>query len=173
MLPKEKIVIRTANTKDAPRILQIEREVVSEESFLITSLEEFDKTVDQQSDWIEKMIHNDRETMLVAEYPGQVVGWIVFMSQNRIRLSHTGSFGMMIEKNFRNMGIGKLLINGILDWAEVNPYIEKVSLGVFSTNKRAIALYKKMGFIEEGRKVREFKISDTEYVDDVLMYKLV
>lgn len=52
MLPKEKIVIRTANTKDAPRILQIEREVVSEESFLITSLEEFDKTVDQQSDWI-------------------------------------------------------------------------------------------------------------------------
>ncbi|WP_019376650.1 GNAT family N-acetyltransferase [Virgibacillus halodenitrificans] len=173
MLPKEKIVIRTANTKDAPRILQIEREVVSEETFLITSLEEFDKTVDQQSDWIENMIHNDRETMLVAEYSGQVVGWIVFMSQNRIRLSHTGSFGMMIEKNFRNMGIGKLLINGILDWAEVNPCIEKVSLGVFSTNKRAIALYKKMGFIEEGRKVREFKISDTEYVDDVLMYKLV
>jgi len=44
---------------------------------------------------------------------------------------------------------------------------------VFSTNKRAIALYKKMGFIEEGRKIKEFKMDNNEYVDDVLMYKLV
>jgi RimJ/RimL family protein N-acetyltransferase len=60
-----------------------------------------------------------------------------------------------------------------LAWAEQHPSIEKVSLGVFSTNERAITLYKKMGFIEEGRKIKEFKMSDDEYIDDVLMYKLV
>lgn len=67
---------------------------------------------------------------------------------------------MMVDKNFRDKGIGKLLIKGLLDWAESNPLIEKVSLGVFSTNKRAIALYKKMGFIEEGRKIKEFKMDN-------------
>lgn len=48
-----------------------------------------------------------------------------------------------------------------------------MKVGIRKRGKSAIALYKKMGFIEEGRKVREFKISDTEYVDDVLIYKLV
>ena len=60
-----------------------------------------------------------------------------------------------------------------LDWAEKNPLIEKVSLGVLSTNYRAIALYKSMGFVEEGRKIKEIKINENEYVDDILMYKFV
>jgi len=29
-----------------------------------------------------------------------------------------------------------------------------------------------MGFIEEGRKIKEFKIAENEYVDYILMYKL-
>jgi RimJ/RimL family protein N-acetyltransferase len=66
-----------------------------------------------------------------------------------------------------------MLLQVLLEWAEKNPLIEKVSLGVFATNHRAISLYKKMGFIEEGRKINEFKFDDNEYVDDILMYKLV
>jgi|SRR5690625_2934762 len=158
---------------DASRTLQIQKEVVEEGIFLTTSPEEFDKTVEQQRDWMEKILGDDKETMLVAETSKDIVGWIVFLSPNRIKISHTGSFGMMIDKDFRDKGIGKLLIKGLLDWAELNPLIEKVSLGVFSTNKRAIALYKKMGYIEEGRKIKEFKMDNGEYVDDVLMYKLV
>lgn len=169
----ENTIIRTANLEDASRTLQIQKEVVEEGVFLTTSSDEFDKTVEQQRDWMEKILANDKETMLVAETSKGIVGWIVFFSQNRIRLSHTGSFGMMIDKNFRGKGIGKLLIKGLLDWAESNPLIEKVSLGVFSTNERAIALYKRMGFIEEGRKIKEFKMDNGDYVDDILMYKLV
>ena len=80
---------------------------------------------------------------------------------------------MLISKNFRGLGIGTMLLKALLSWAEGNPYIEKVSLGVFSTNHRAISLYQKMGFKEEGRKINEFKFNDSEYVDDILMYKLV
>lgn len=80
---------------------------------------------------------------------------------------------MMIRKGYREMGIGSMLLQALLDWAESNPFIEKVSLGVFASNHGAITLYKKMGFIEEGRKVKEFKMSENEYVDDILMYKLV
>jgi len=65
------------------------------------------------------------------------------------------------------------LLEKLLKWAELNPYIEKISLGVFSTNESAIALYKKMGFVEEGRKINEIKLNDKQYIDDVLMYKMV
>ncbi len=30
-----------------------------------------------------------------------------------------------------------------------------------------------MGFIEEGRKIKEIKLSENEYIDDILMYKMV
>jgi len=35
--------------------------------------------------------------------------------------------------------------------------IEKVTLEVFATNEAAICLYGKMGFVEEGRRVRHVK----------------
>lgn len=172
-MAKEDITIRTAKLEDASRILQIQQEVIAEGDFLTTDSSEFFKTVEQQKDWIDKILQNNRETILVAETQKKIVGWLVFLSPGRIKLSHTGSFGMMIQKDFRGKGIGKLLIKGILEWAKLNPFIEKVSLGVFSTNESAIALYKKMGFIEEGRKIREFKKNDNEYIDDILMYKFV
>jgi ribosomal protein S18 acetylase RimI-like enzyme len=56
---------------------------------------------------------------------------------------------MMIKKEHRNKGLGKILFKEMLEWAGHNPLIEKVSLGVFSTNHRAIALYKSMGFVKK------------------------
>jgi RimJ/RimL family protein N-acetyltransferase len=165
--------IRTVRVEDAEAILQIQREVISEQNYFIAVSKEFNKATEDHEEWIRNILEHERETMLVAEYENNVVGWIVFRSQERMRMHHTGSFAIMLRKEFRNKGIGKLLIHELLSWAEKHPVIEKVTLGTFSTNTRAIELYKKLGFIEEGRKIREFKFSNDEYVDDVLMYKLV
>jgi RimJ/RimL family protein N-acetyltransferase len=170
---EEQYLIRTGVLEDAEAILNIQNSVIAEGDYLITVSEEFNKTPSQQRDWIRGILENERTTLIVAELNSEIVGWIVFQSQNRKRMTHTGSFGMMVSKNYRSKGIGKLLLKALLDWAKQNPLIEKVSLGVFSTNHRAINLYKSMGFIEEGRKIKEFKFDDNEYVDDILMYKLV
>ncbi|MDZ5606168.1 GNAT family N-acetyltransferase [Bacillus pseudomycoides] len=165
--------IRTGRVGDSEATLDIQKSVVSEGHFLISLPEEFKKTSSEQREWVQGVLENEKETLIVAEKDGEVVGWIVFLTENKKRLSHTGSFGIMIRKNYRGLGIGKMLLQALLDWAEKNPLIEKISLGVFSTNYSAISLYKKMGFIEEGRKIKEFKMNDNEYVDDILMYKLV
>ncbi|CRK83227.1 GNAT family N-acetyltransferase [Neobacillus massiliamazoniensis] len=167
-------IVRTGKIEDAEVTLDIQRSVVSEGEYLIAYPEEFTNTLNQQREYIQNILENENETINVAEKDGEVDGWIVFEStQNRKRMSHTGSFGMLIRNNYRGLGIGKMLLQVLLDWTEKNPLIEKVSLGVFATNHRAISLYKKMGFIEEGRKINEFKFDDNEYVDDILMYKLV
>ncbi|MED3689910.1 N-acetyltransferase [Peribacillus butanolivorans] len=167
------VSLRTGNLDDAEALLEIQREVVSENEFMISVLEEFEETTEQQRSWIQKILENERETIIVAEIKGKVIGLIVFRSKNTKRLAHTGYFTTMIKKDYRDMGIGKLLIKELLNWAEQNPLIEKVSLGVLSTNQRAIALYKSVGFVEEGRKIKEVKFSEDLYVDDILMYKLV
>ncbi|WP_144529902.1 GNAT family N-acetyltransferase [Peribacillus simplex] len=166
-------IIRTGELDDAEAVLDVQNSVISEGEYFIAVSEEFNKTPEQQRDWIRRLLENERETIIVAEINGEVIGWIGFQSENRKRMSHKGSFGMMIRKNYRGKGIGKELIKALLEWAEANPFIEKVSLGVFSTNQRAISLYKKMGFVEEGRKIKEFKMSEREYADDIIMYKMV
>lgn len=103
-----------------------------------------------------------------------MIGWIAFVKEiDRKRTSHAGTIGVFVSKEYRGQGAGKMLLAALLEWARKNPAIEKVSLSVFSTNERAISLYKKMGFLEEGRKIKEFKISENEYWDDVFMYKFV
>lgn len=170
---EQQIKVRVAVEEDAATMLEIQKEVLAEEDFLITTVEEFQQTIDGQKEWIQAKLANERETIFIAQYEEKMVGWLIFQSPHRKRLAHTGTFGMMVLKEYRGLGIGKLLLEKMITWAEHNPYIEKISLGVFSTNERAIALYKKMGFVEEGRKINEIKLHDNEYIDDVLMYKMV
>ena len=61
----------------------------------------------------------------------------------------------------------------VIEWASEHRLIEKIGLGVFANNITAINLYKKLGFVEEGRKIREIKIGPNRYVDSVLMYKFI
>lgn len=167
------VLVRTGEIDDAQQVLDIQRETILENDYLISVPEEFDKTIVEQKKWMQELIENERKTIIVAEINNNVVGWIVFQTPTRIRLSHTGSFGMMVNRGYREIGIGKMLVKELLNWAEDNPLIEKVSLGVFSTNQRAIRLYKRFGFEEEGRKIKEIKMNENNYADDVLMYKFV
>ncbi|MFD2212091.1 GNAT family N-acetyltransferase [Metabacillus endolithicus] len=167
------VSIRTGQIDDAISILDIQRDVITENKYLISEIGECNKTLEKQRIWIQKILDNNRETLIIAEKDEKVIGFIAFESPNRKRLAHTGSFETMIYSDYRGLGIGKMLISELLAWAENNPLIEKVSLGVLSTNNRAISLYKSMGFVEEGRKTKEIKVSENEYADDILMYKFV
>jgi len=173
IVTEKEYLIRHGEWIDAEAILKIQRTVIAEGDYLITLAEEFNHTLEAQQHWINNILRNERETLLVAEIDGELIGFLVFQSPERKRLHHTGSFSIMITNEYRNKGIGKKLLEVLLQWAERNPVIEKVNLGVFSTNYQAISLYKRMGFVEEGRKLNEFKIAENEYVDDILMYKLV
>jgi len=68
---------------------------------------------------------------------------------------------------------GTALLQALLEWAESNTAIEKVCLDVFAINEPAIRLYKKLGFIEEGRRARDIKRGPEDYVDTVTMCRFV
>ncbi len=44
---------------------------------------------------------------------------------------------------------------------------------MFAHNTRAINLYRKLGFVEEGRGLRAFKLADGAYYDDIQMVRWV
>lgn len=72
---------------------------------------------------------------------------------------HVRVLGMLVVKGYRGMGIGTRLMEYALKWARAERGVEKVTLGVFSNNKRAFHLYERFGFEVEGVRRRHYYIA--------------
>jgi len=166
------INIRPARKEDALQLIEHTKIVLNESTFMLTTPEEFNTSVEDEEKWIEDHI-KPGNLIIVAEKDGKIVGNLNFKTSKRKRLSHLGYFGVSIQETYCNQGIGSKLMSYLLDWAQEEPGLEKLCLEVFSHNERAIHLYKKFGFQEEGRKVKFVKFSDTHYEDEIIMYKFV
>lgn len=82
---------------------------------------------------------------------GQVVGWCDVVRDERPGRTHVGRLGIGLLPEYRGQKIGpRLLAATIADAFEKG--LARIELEVFAANARAIALYKKFGFVEEGRK---------------------
>lgn len=81
-----------------------------------------------------------------------------------------GAFPSSIAEDSRDCGIGTCIIEVVLDWARENPVIEGVGLGVVDSNARAIHVYEKLGFKEEGRGDRGIKFGPGRYGDVINMF---
>ncbi len=79
-----------------------------------------------------------------------------------------GDLGMAITREWRGRGIGSELMPAAIEWARGRG-LHKLSLSVFSHNTAAIALYRKYGFVEEGRRVKHYRRSSGELWDTIEM----
>jgi RimJ/RimL family protein N-acetyltransferase len=75
-----------------------------------------------------------------------------------------GELGMFVALDWRGRGIGSALVEASIEWARERG-LHKLSLSVFTHNEAAIALYRKLGFVEEGRRVKHFRRANGELWD--------
>jgi ribosomal protein S18 acetylase RimI-like enzyme len=79
-----------------------------------------------------------------------------------------GELGMAVAREWRGRGVGSALVAAAVDWARAHG-LHKLSLGVFAHNDAAIGLYRKFGFVAEGRLVRHYRRQSGELWDAVVM----
>lgn len=106
----------------------------------------------------------------VADVGGNVVGWCDIFPSPREVSQHVGVLGMGLLPPWRGQGLGRRLIETAL--AAAVGRFEQVDLDVYGQNTRAIALYRRVGFIEQGRKRGGRKL-DGAYDDIVLMTRFL
>jgi RimJ/RimL family protein N-acetyltransferase len=169
----ETITIRSAQPDDAAALLNYIRAVAAETEFFVREPDEFPSTEEQERQWVQDRFDRPGWSILVAEASGTIIGNVSFENGAHRRVAHRGTVGISVAKPWRGKGIGTALLQTLIEWAEANPLIEKLSLAVFANNKTAIRLYSKLGFIEEGRQPKEMKLGPGQYVDAILMYRFV
>ena len=83
-------------------------------------------------------------------------------------LCHVAQLNICVHSGWHKKGIGTQLLEKLIQWAKNSNSLEKIELNVRASNTRAISLYKKMGFQEEGRLKKRIKVHD-RYIDDIVM----
>jgi RimJ/RimL family protein N-acetyltransferase len=168
-------VIRHAEKSDADSLLKLFDTIIAYDEYNVTTVadvEKLDMTVEKEEKYIEDH-SKDGNLLLLAETDKRIIGMVGIENGGRQRTAHIGTLHINVDSEYRRNGIATKLLKTALEWAKDDQLIEKIELEVFANHTGAITLYKNFGFIEEGRKVKEIKISDDNYVDSVLMYKFV
>jgi RimJ/RimL family protein N-acetyltransferase len=166
----DRVEIRPAVESDAEGIIAYATLLFASTDQVLTTPEEYVMTIEDEKKWINGFAKQPAALLLVAEYDGKVVGLLDFCTRPRRKAAHSGELGISVHPDYQGQGIGKTLLSVLLDWAKEHKQVEKVFLNVFATNAKAIALYKKLGFIEECRQVNAIKQPTGEYIDLIQMY---
>lgn len=104
----------------------------------------------------------DASTVAVAD--GKIIGGIhVEASRHGF-----GEFGMMVDRAWRGRGVGTALVMAAIEWSR-GQGLHKLCLEVFPHNTAGIALYAKCGFVEEGRRISQYRRANGELWDSVVM----
>ena len=97
----------------------------------------------------------------------RVVGWCNILPPPRPARAHVGIVAMGLLPEWRDKGWGTRLMQSAL--AAANAFgFTRVELTVFANNLRAQALYRKLGFVEEGIKRDSVRIDDVS-IDEIIM----
>ncbi len=125
---------------------------------------------------MERVLKEEREgngVCIFVECKGDIIG-IAHVNRKKAnsygRHDHVGIFGITVSKEFRSEGIGKILMQTVIEEAKKGiAGLTMIELHCFSTNTAGLALYEKLGFKECGRLPGGI-LHRGEYVDNVMMY---
>lgn len=127
---------------------------------------------DEEEELIKEKIINrgKNQYWYVAEENGKVIGLGILMNHGNLRRKHVGVITLMVNSDYQNKGIGSLLMDKLINLSE-SLNIIRLELCVFRDNYKAINLYKKFGFKEEGIKIKS-ALKNGEYADEIMMARI-
>lgn len=161
-------IIKTPGKEDAEVLIEFVKQADLESEFLLREPEEFNITVEKEEGILERMNDSEKDIFITVFHEDKAIANLGFSGNGRKRLKHHGRFGIAILKEYWGIGLGSVLMEEMIEWANQNS-IEKITLEVDEDNERGLALYKKYGFKEEGLLIKDKKMKDGRYKNTILM----
>jgi RimJ/RimL family protein N-acetyltransferase len=161
-------LLRPMVEDDAEAICSFLPRTHAEGDFVNYMAGEFEKTVDEEREFIRAHNAKPCSTSMVAEVEGHIVGIAGGASLEFKRFAHHAECGLVVRKAFWNQGIGRKMMERLIEWSRSAGH-RKLYLRVFAYNERAIRLYDSLGFVEEARLKGDVLRDDRTYADTIIM----
>ena len=118
---------------------------------IATGIATFEKVVPDFENWDKNHLSTCR---LVAVKEQKVLGWAALSPvSGRCVYGGVAEVSVYIGKKFRGLGIGKLLLNNLIEQSETAG-LWTLQAGIFPENKGSIKLHEKLGFRRIGHRER-------------------
>lgn len=164
-------LLRTAEPDDAAALIGLKQRLDRETSFMLLELGERDMSVRALSGRLEEAARSGNSAVILAEMAGELVGYVE-VTGGEFRRNHTTGYiviGVLAAASGKGLGTG--LLEEAKRWAAAHG-LHRLELTVMAHNYRAIGLYKRMGFVVEGRR-SECLFVDGQFVDELYMAMLL
>lgn len=168
----QRLTVRQAIPADAAQTIAHLRQAAGETDHLSFGPGEYSTPLEHQQMMISEMAIKPNCLFLIGEADGEMVSMLTFTSGVRARKAHQGEFGLTVVQSHWGLGIGEHMLRYLIDWSRQNGVTRKINLRVLVTNTAGIALYRKLGFEEEGR-IRRETFLNGQFVDTLLMGLLI
>lgn len=163
--------IRVAERRDARAILGLLRHVERETPYLSFGLQGSDLNQEDQARIIEFYDRSESSIMIVAEVDDQIIGLANVSQYSGTKEEHVAEVGVCVIKEYWSFGIGKILVEESIRFAE-STELQVLDLEVVQENIRAIRLYEKFGFAKVGSLSRRIQVDNILY-DTYIMEKII
>lgn len=127
------------------------------------------RSTESMTAWFEKLPPGC--ISLCVQLDGRVVGHAGLVTAPP-RRAHCAEIGISVHDAYQGRGVGRALLGALIDHADRSLGLRRLELTVFTDNAPAIALYRRFGFVEEGRS-RGFAMRDGVLADALHMARLV
>lgn len=163
----QKLVLRKPVPDDAEDMIEYLNQVGGESDNLLFGEGEFPLTVEQEREYLGNVASGDG-FFVIALIADALVGVAHLSCPARKRVRHNAELSISVRKAHWGKGIGKAMMEEMLQYAKNHKGIRNIHLGVKASNINAIRMYEKFGFDKIGVYKDYFNVNGT-YDDEILM----
>ena len=144
------VVLRTPRRRDLCDLLELINSLVDEKAEIYIT-QKF--TREAEANWLHEVLSRlkkDEQFFLAAEVDAKVVALSDFQVKDGDDENRVAAFGIIVRDGYRNLGIGTEIMKTLLEQAAFFG-LRTVTVNAFATNRRAIHVYEKVGFVQTSR----------------------
>lgn len=165
--------IREARAEDARRLVAYVEQISGESDFLGFGPGEFGIGVEKEEEILEDYRTTGHKLYLVACMAEEIIGTLSYEAGKWPRLAHCCGIGMSVRRDHWDQGVGSALLDELIRRCRAGGVIKKINLRVRADNERAIHLYRKKGFVQEGTITMDTCVEGRYYDHHLMGLRLV
>lgn len=163
--------ITSCHARDAQKMVDYLSELAKTTDYMIRYPEEAVYDLQEEQEFLAKTLKSEQNFFVTCFVDEEIVGNLgVYAVGNVQKLKHRAQIGIGVKQEYRNCGVGSILLDRAILFAKQMGY-EQLELDVVNENIAAIALYQKFGFVKTGTIPCGIKRKDGGYYDFDFMVK--
>lgn len=161
--------VRPARPRDAAAVEAIVDAVLLEDRWFLTAPDERVPDPVRRHANLKRIGEEANSLVLVAVRDDRVIGFAQARGGRLRRTAHEAHVDIYVHAEHRDGGVGRTLMGELVRRARERPQMLRLALAVFADNPRAAAVYRAIGFTEEGRRRGACRERDGTLRDEILM----